>query len=62
MMKFNNEATGCQQGQAEKQHYNRVVGSKSLTINKKDKDVLKLKFKEEFYYDYQSQYECYECS
>lgn len=27
-----------------------------------DKDVLKLKFKEEFYYDNQSQYECIECT
>lgn len=36
-MKFNKEATECQQRQAKKQHLNKiinmVVGSKSLTIN-----------------------------
>jgi hypothetical protein len=52
MINFNNKSTACQQGQAEKQqHYNMVVGSKSLTINK-GQGCPKLKFKEEFYYDY----------
>ena len=39
MMKFNKEATRCQQEQDEKQHYNMVVGSKSLTINTVEKEV-----------------------
>jgi flagellin len=48
MMKFNNEVARCQQGQAEKQHYNMVVSSKSLTINTVEQGCPLLKSRREF--------------